>query len=256
MANTFYQKQRKHHIVYKTTNITNGKIYVGCHSTDDLDDGYLGSGDNILRALKKYGVENFKREILQLCENPAEMLLMESSIVTPEFIKRRDVYNIVVGGYGGYNKGTTGLKHMFHPETRERTAVHEAAVDKMIEMGWELGFMTVHQEGKIYVHKDGKKKVIDKSDLEIYIEMGWSKGIVSSSTKNRKWIFHPLTEEYQVCDVSMLDEKLSQGWIKKKWSPIKKGTKQETTTCEHCGKSGGANGMKRWHGDNCKSRIK
>lgn len=41
------------HFLYKTTNTLNGKIYIGAHSTQDLNDGYLGSGKQILDAIKK-----------------------------------------------------------------------------------------------------------------------------------------------------------------------------------------------------------
>lgn len=66
------------HIVYQTTNLVNGTIYVGAHSTDRLDDGYLGSGKLIKQAVKKYGSPSFRREIL--------------------FVARDDTYNLVVGG--------------------------------------------------------------------------------------------------------------------------------------------------------------
>jgi hypothetical protein len=42
-------------LVYKTVNNISNKIYVGVHSTEDLDDGYLGSGLLLNRAIKKNG---------------------------------------------------------------------------------------------------------------------------------------------------------------------------------------------------------
>lgn len=50
-----------YHLVYMTTNLVNGKMYVGVHSTENLEDGYLGSGNLIKKAVKKYGRENFDR---------------------------------------------------------------------------------------------------------------------------------------------------------------------------------------------------
>ena len=60
------------HIVYKTTNLINGKTYIGKHSTEDLDDGYLGSGKLLLKAVRKHGKENFSREILHTCSSEEE----------------------------------------------------------------------------------------------------------------------------------------------------------------------------------------
>lgn len=93
--------------IYKITNILNGKTYIGKHQTKDLNDEYMGSGININRAIKKYGVENFYKEILFVFDNENEMNDKEAEIVNEEFVLREDTYNICVGGQGGwgyYNK--------------------------------------------------------------------------------------------------------------------------------------------------------
>jgi len=73
--------KKKYYLVYKTTNLINGKIYIGKHETYNLDDGYLGSGKLLLRAIKKYGKVNFKREILFECLTRDEMNMKEAQIV-------------------------------------------------------------------------------------------------------------------------------------------------------------------------------
>lgn len=251
MANTRIQLTKKYHIIYKTTNLINQKIYVGAHSTNDLDDDYLGSGDNIVKAIRKYGRENFAREVLHVHNDPKTMFLVEASIVTPEFIKRKDVYNIVPGGYGGKNKGTYGLKHIHHPVTGERCAVYHTALEKMLEDGWIVGRNMSSTTGTIWIHKMSEKKMIHPADLPDYINEGWSKGLPKSPTSGKTWIYDSTNDEYTLCNIAELDDKLAQGWIRKKWAPIKKGTKQEIATCPHCNRTGGKNAMKHLHFDNC-----
>ena len=72
---------KRYHLVYKTVNTINDKFYIGKHSTDVIDDGYLGSGLLISSAITKYGKENFKREILHWCESSEEASSVEKQLV-------------------------------------------------------------------------------------------------------------------------------------------------------------------------------
>ena len=58
-----------HYTVYKTTNLINNKIYIGQHITNNLDDGYLGSGKNLKHDIKKYGKENFTISVIEECDD-------------------------------------------------------------------------------------------------------------------------------------------------------------------------------------------
>ena len=63
--------------VYQITNNVNGKIYVGIHKTNNLDDGYTGSGKIIRKAINKYGHSNFSKKILHIYDNPYDMFKRE-----------------------------------------------------------------------------------------------------------------------------------------------------------------------------------
>lgn len=93
---------KKYYYVYKITNTLNNKIYIGCHETENLDDGYMGSGKYIIRAYEKYGKENFLKEIIEFYSSRKEMFCAEAEIVTREFIAEDSNYNLAEGGHGGY----------------------------------------------------------------------------------------------------------------------------------------------------------
>jgi len=71
------------YLVYMITNKVNGKRYIGCHKTDDVDDGYMGSGKLIRRAIKKYGSENFAKEVLATFKNDSENKKIRHSDAIP-----------------------------------------------------------------------------------------------------------------------------------------------------------------------------
>jgi hypothetical protein len=96
------------YIIYKITNIVNGKIYIGKHETENLHDGYLGSGIAIREAVRKHGKHNFEKEIMFIFDTAQEMNDKERELISEDFIKSKETYNLGVGGEGGpHFKGKT-----------------------------------------------------------------------------------------------------------------------------------------------------
>lgn len=91
------------YFVYKTTNLINGKIYIGKHKTSDMGDRYIGSGKLLKLAISKYGLENFKFEVLEFFDTEQAMNTAEAELVTEEFCLQKDNYNLCVGGRGGFS---------------------------------------------------------------------------------------------------------------------------------------------------------
>jgi group I intron endonuclease len=85
-------------IIYKTTNLINGKIYIGQDSKNNPE--YFGSGILLNRAIEKYGKENFIKEILEQCSTKDELNIREKYWIN-YYDAKNNGYNIADGGHGG-----------------------------------------------------------------------------------------------------------------------------------------------------------
>jgi hypothetical protein len=65
---------------------------------------------------------------------------------------------------------------------------------------------------------------VAETQLAEMMNNGWHKGMPASPTSNKIWIYHSEQNRYSLCDPSEIETMLRNGWIKKKWSPILKGT--------------------------------
>lgn len=106
----------KYYLVYKTTCLITKKYYIGAHGTDNLKDYYLGSGLYIKRALKKYGRENFKREILESLPDEETMFKREQELVEQVLGKDPLCMNFREGGFAPPNLRGIPLR----PEHRKK----------------------------------------------------------------------------------------------------------------------------------------
>jgi group I intron endonuclease len=92
-----------YYIIYKLTNLINNKIYIGSHKTKNVNDNYMGSGKYLKYAQEKYGVENFKKEILYIFDNAIDMYAKEAEMVNKDFLINENTYNLRIGGAGGWD---------------------------------------------------------------------------------------------------------------------------------------------------------
>lgn len=109
------------HYVYQITNLINGKIYVGKHSTNDLNDGYMGSGKLLNLAINKHGVENFRKHIIKMCETSEEAFEFERHVVNEQFVTNKNTYNLTMGGSSNWFHINSDIA--FRKEKNRRAAI-------------------------------------------------------------------------------------------------------------------------------------
>lgn len=170
------------YIIYKIINKINKKFYIGVHKTNDVNDDYYGSGHLIKAAIKKYGLENFEKQILHIFTKRKDAFAKEKELVTDKIIKSPQCYNIKLGGNGGFDfikakklhKSSKGKKIIHNPVTNQQTKIDPALLDKYIKQGWKLGFRPsslkkMSESGKIKIQSLEQKKKNSQSKIDCQI---------------------------------------------------------------------------------------
>lgn len=211
------RKERKYHYIYKTTNTITGRYYYGMHSTDNLDDGYIGSGKRLWYSINKYGRENHEINIIEFYPNRNSLKTEERKLVNEDTIKDPMCMNIRIGGEGGLNglsekslanirKGASKFAYSLWEDQKFIRGHKKRASDIMkkrhqrgevkydnftgkqhsdeskmkiseAKKGKGIG-MENSQFGTCWVTKNDMNKKITKHDLQKYLSDGWVKGRV------------------------------------------------------------------------------
>lgn len=229
-----------YYTVYKITNTLNGMFYIGKHATEDLNDSYMGSGTFLRRAQNKYGIENFKKEILFIFDNEEEMNNKEAELVTEEFLKRPDVYNLNVGGFGGWkyinehyhnnknNHRRTGfvqyLDKGIHPETiwlKNLSEEDYAEYRNKVSEGVKRYLATHPPVWLGRHHSDETKKKLSIANSENHF--GEANGRF-----NTKWVYNVELKECKVVSKDYCEDGWQDGRICGDWSFVDR-------CCSNCG---------------------
>jgi hypothetical protein len=220
------------YIIYKTTNLVNQKIYIGVHKQKFkkllfpiIFDGYFGSGKALKPALKKYYKENFIRETLFVFYTRDEAYVKEKEIVNKEFIKRKDTYNLVVGGHG---RDRVNILPMAK-ETKEKIGLANAG-----EKNGMFG-----KKHSTAIREKISKKVSGRKLKPHHVKILSDKMIGMVYVKD----LDGKTIKVHNTDLRYLSGELIH---------VQKGIKHEKITCPFCGIEGSLTTVKRWHFDNCR----
>jgi hypothetical protein len=192
----------KFYYFYKVINLLNNEYYYGVHSTIDLNDNYFGSGKIIKRAINKYGINNFKREILKFFNNEEEMYKYEEDFITQELIDDLNCYNLCPGGKGGWVgkvsvesklRGAENIRNYWKNITPEQRKMHgektkagkTEETEKRRKKNREIVFSKKSTEEINIIYKK-----IGNSLHEFNINNPESK-IIKSEKSKKYWAEHP-----------------------------------------------------------------
>ena len=204
--------RRKYHYIYKTTCVITKKFYIGMHSTDNLKDGYIGSGKKLWYSINKHGKENHVCKILEFLPDRSSLKVREMEIVNEDLIGDKMCMNLQLGGGGGfiseehahnfYSSGGRAVRILFtkklhekmkaSPEYKKKITDKIKITKQINNSGWEgkkhseeskrkIGESNSakqkgsnnSQYGKCWITNETESKKINKDDT---IAEGWRLG--------------------------------------------------------------------------------
>lgn len=149
------RKQKKLHYIYKTTCCITNRFYYGMHSTNNLEDGYIGSGQKLWHSINKHGRENHSIEILEYYDDRKSLKSREKELVNDDMLKDPMCMNLRIGGEGGGG--------FFNKEHAKK----------------------FHQAGGRKVWNDFHKKNIERAKKDLQFRAKWNNSISKSLKGNR-----------------------------------------------------------------------
>ena len=208
-----------HYFTYVTENLVNGKRYYGAHSTANMEDGYLGSGKLILKAIAKYGKQAFSRQVIATYNSREELFEAEKQLVTKEVTEDPNTYNLAIGGLGG-GPEVNGFTRKGIP--------HDATIrHRLSELAQARALVykpTEATRAKMRANNFARRSPgAQRAHAKLAGQQSWTGSDAGAHKAKISASLRSSAKRIQI-----------------------------RVSCPHCGKLGGSRAMKRWHFDNCK----
>ena len=209
--------RRKFHYIYETICMKSHKFYIGMHSTDNLKDGYQGSGKRLWRSFRKHGKENHITKILEFLPDRQSLKAREKELINEELLGNQKFMNLALGGEGGLLHNLT---------TEHQKAANKAGVKKQKwlrknNQEWAKKDSIIKRnvtkqairEGKIKLSFTGKKHTKAAKQKMSQSKKGKVTG-KNNSQYGTCWIYHLELKQSKKIKQEELNIYLNQGWFK------------------------------------------
>jgi hypothetical protein len=103
------------------------------HSTDNLDDGYFGSGVHLKHSIKFHGKEKHSKEILEFAIDRETLIKREKVILSPQILEDINCMNLVSGGVGTSHNESTASRISKALKGRKRSTAHNEAMSNALK---------------------------------------------------------------------------------------------------------------------------
>jgi group I intron endonuclease len=188
-------KKELNPIIYKTTNLINGKIYVGQDRYNNQR--YLGSGRLLKESIKKHGIENFKKEVLEYCS--LENLNEREAFWIAELNSASSSvgYNLTSGGTQRYElseesrqlirdkRALQDMSHMCKPQSQEVKDKISSSQRGKIRTPEFKDRLSKYWKGKKF-SEETKRKISESLKGKGKGRVPWNKGIPMSEEQKLK----------------------------------------------------------------------
>ena len=259
------------HFIYKTTHV-NGKYYIGRHSTDNIDDGYLCSG-KWPRSIKNK--TELSREILEFTPDLDTLKIKEAEYLAEHYGKP-NCMNLTADPIG-FDSDNNPMKNPavsakisgdnnWTRRNPDASNILRKIQLNLVEQGTHIfqGDSNPNKDGKNAKQAmiSGKHNSITNNPSTINAENGthhWQNGKSPNyQGKLNKKLIEQGTHNFLGPELNQ--KRVSQGThnflgAEANLKRLAEGThpSQQKRTCEHCGKIASISMHKRWHGINCKT---
>jgi hypothetical protein len=218
------RKEKKFHYIYKITNTKNGKYYIGMHSTDNIDDGYFGSGKRLRNSIRKHGKDSHDKEILEYLDDGISLIEREVELVNEDLLKDPMCMNLLLGGTGGITEGVNEWSNEMQRELSKRGNARlkflrendKEWVKKLSEKRSIIGKIRSENGGNInFINSFKNKNHTQKTKDEIGAKSSISQTGEKNSQFGTIWVNNCLTEK-KINSSTAIEEGWKRGRIKKK----------------------------------------
>jgi flagellar motility protein MotE (MotC chaperone) len=211
------RKQKTINYLYKTTCLMTGRYYIGIHSTNNLEDGYMGSGKRLRRSIRKYGIDNHKKEILEFFDSRELLIEAEKKAITPDMITDINCMNIMSGGTGGFisveqQKHRASCAGLKFSKIRKNNPQIDKEYREKLSKTTKKGI----KEGKIKTWKENYCGIGKKHSDETKKKIGETNSVKQSGEKNSQYGTCWITKDGVNKKIKKedLDSFIQDGWIK------------------------------------------